>query len=241
MWGHHFSLTWVKLFPLSASTSHSTGRDQKCIFESGCYGSGNVAVHLSGCSNMNGRTAERSFGSVSQPAGFLQLLRIAEINLLSLCLGTDSTKAPRSLLLVHFSFFWSVCLLLSALLARDFTHRSLLFWHPGLARPLALFLVFPAIPPTSPLLMSFFLLWPPFHTPWGSGAANSNLQRWINLTFPEPALPLISTEPLRTTPFSPSPSPHPVMFSSISQLYTMKAKLWLYKQNRQITKLIFLW
>lgn len=154
-WGHNFSLTRVKLFPLSASMSHTTGRDQKCIFESGCYGSGNVAVNVSGCSNTNGRTAERSFGSMSQPAGFLQLLRIAEIHLLSLCRGTDSTKAPRSLLLVRFCFFWSVCLLLSALPARNFTQRSLL-WQPGLAHPLAPFLVFPAIPPTSPLVMSLF-------------------------------------------------------------------------------------
>jgi len=73
--------------------SRTTRRDRKCIFKSGCSGSGNIAVNLSGCSNVNSRTGEHSFGSTSQPAGFLQLFRIAEIRLLSLCLGTDSCES----------------------------------------------------------------------------------------------------------------------------------------------------
>lgn len=44
---------------------------------------------------MNSTTAEHSFGSTSQPAGFLQLFRIAEIHLLSLCPGTDSHESRR--------------------------------------------------------------------------------------------------------------------------------------------------
>ena len=75
--------------------SRTIRRDQKCIFKSGCYGSGNIAVNLSGCGNVNSRTAEHSFGSTSQPAGFLQLFWIAEIHLLSLCLGTDSHESCR--------------------------------------------------------------------------------------------------------------------------------------------------
>lgn len=91
--------------------SCTTRRDWKCIFENGRYGSGNVAVNLSGCSNVNSRTAEHSFGSTSQPAGFLQLFWIAEIHLLSLCLGTDSREScrepppyPLSFFVIHLPF-----------------------------------------------------------------------------------------------------------------------------------------
>lgn len=122
-WGHRFYPTQMKLFALSRS--HTITRDWKRILKSGCYRSGNIniAVNLSGCSNVDSRTAEHSFGSTSQPAGFLQLFRIAEIYLLSLHLGTDSVKAAGSLLLARFPFLLSVCLFLSVLLA----HHSLLF------------------------------------------------------------------------------------------------------------------
>lgn len=163
--------------------SRTTRRDRKWIFKSGCYGSGNVAVNLSGCSNVNSRTAEHSFGSTSKPAGFLQLFRIAEIHLLSLCLGTDSREScrepppcPLSLFVIRLSFpICSTCMQLIPPFPSPLTSRACTSSRS-----------FSGLSNHSTNISTcdvFFLLWRPFYTPWSSAAANSNLQWWINLVF----------------------------------------------------------
>lgn len=120
---------------VSSRSTGATRRAQQCVFKNGCYGSGTIAATLSCCRNVNSRNAARSCSSMSQPAGFLQLFRMAAIHLLSLPWNKVPWKPPVASSLPAFpschpsDFPFLLCL----------AHHSLLFQHVGTGLPLISF------------------------------------------------------------------------------------------------------
>lgn len=149
--------------------SRTVRRDWKCIFRSGCYGSGNTAVNCQAA--VTWITELRNIPLAASPnlqdsCSFSGLLKLIFCLFL---LEQTPVKAAGSLLLARFPFLSSVCLFLSALFARNIAH------HPppssssicGLGILSLLFWSFQSFHQHPHLWCPSFLLWPPFNTPWG--------------------------------------------------------------------------